>query len=48
MNIIECNINDELKSWRLKENRYTFAARKDSKFKCQERICNEFDEEILK
>ena len=48
MNIIECNINDELKSWRLKEDRYTFAAREDSKFNCQERICNKFGEEILK
>ena len=42
MDIIECNINDDLKSWYLKEERYAFAAREDSRFNCQERICNKF------
>ena len=43
MDIIECNINDDLKSWLLKEDKYTFNTREDSKFNCQERICNKFD-----
>ncbi len=42
MNIIECNISDDLKSWYLKDERYAFAKRKDSKFNCQERICSKF------
>ena len=42
MDIIECNINDDLKSWLLKEDKYTFNTREDSKFNCQERICNKF------
>jgi polyphosphate kinase len=45
MNIIECNINDDLKSWHLKEERYTFAKQDNSKFNCQERICSKFDKE---
>jgi len=42
MNIIECNIDDDLKSWLLREDKYTFNTREDSKFNCQERICNKF------
>ena len=43
MNIIECNIDDELKSWHLQDEIYTLKKSSDLKFDCQERIYLKFE-----
>ena len=39
MNILECNIKDNVKSWYLRNGAYAEAELNDLKFNCQERIC---------
>ena len=43
INILECNISDNLKSWHLNDEIYTVTKPSDLKYNCQERICSKFE-----